>query len=66
MSQQKSEAQTAAETPVDDVRRVRERLDREAGGDVHELARQSREAARQLRERLGLKEVKPAKPMRMA
>ena len=43
------------ETPVDDVRRVRERLDREAGGDVHRLAEQSRRVTERLRRKLGLK-----------
>lgn len=48
------------ETAVDDVRRVRERLSREAGGDIDKLAEQSRQAFEQLREELGLKLVKPA------
>ena len=45
------------ETPVDDVRRVRERLAREAGGDVRKLAATSNEAFDALRKRL-----KPQKP----
>jgi hypothetical protein len=43
------------ETPVDDVRRVRERLDREAGGDIHTLAERSRAAVEKFRTRLNLK-----------
>jgi hypothetical protein len=39
-------------TPVDDVRRVRERLDREAGGNVRKLAQRSNEAYEALRQRL--------------
>ena len=42
-------------TPVDDVRSVRERLYREAGGDIHLLIQQSREAAEKFRDKLGLK-----------
>ena len=40
-------------TPVDDVRRVRERLSRQAGGDVRRLIRCSREAGRRWREKIG-------------
>ncbi|MEN6627447.1 MAG: hypothetical protein ABFD69_14580 [Candidatus Sumerlaeia bacterium] len=46
-------------TPVDDVRRVRERLDREAQGDIHTLAEQSRAAFEQYRQQLNLKLVSP-------
>jgi hypothetical protein len=45
------------ETPVDDVRRIRSRLDAEAGGDVHKLAEESRRVAEQYREMLDLKPV---------
>jgi len=44
-------------TPVDDVRRVRERLDREAHGNIHTLAEQSRAALEQYRGPLNLKLV---------
>jgi len=47
----------AEPTPVDDVRRVRERLDQDAQGDIHALAEQSRAAVEQYRSRLGLKSV---------
>ena len=43
------------ETPVDDVRRIRERLCREAGGDVRKLAQQSAEAFEELKTRLKLR-----------
>ncbi len=43
------------ETPVDDVRAVRERLNREAGGDIHMLIQQSRAATGKLGSGLGLK-----------
>ena len=42
-------------TPVDDVRVVRERLNREAGGDIHLLIQRSRAATEKFRARLGLK-----------
>ena len=45
----------AEETPVDDVRRVRERLSEETGNDVNRLADRARETAEKLREQLGLK-----------
>lgn len=43
------------ETPVDDVRRVREKLSKEAGDDVQRLADRARQAAALLREKLDLK-----------
>ena len=46
-------------TPVDDVRRVRERLSREAGGSVRVLIERANAALGQYREQLGLKLVKP-------
>jgi hypothetical protein len=42
-------------TPVDDVRVVRERLNREAGGDIHLLIQQSRAATKKFRSRLKIK-----------
>ena len=45
------------ETPVDDVRKIRERFDREAGGDIHKLAEQSRRAFEKYRDKLHLKLV---------
>ncbi len=44
-------------TPVDDVRRVRERLTQEAGGDIAKLAEQAERATEKLRERLHIKVV---------
>jgi hypothetical protein len=46
---------THEETPVDDVRRVRRRLSREAGGNLHQLVEASRRAAEQFQDQLGLK-----------
>ncbi|MGD0139240.1 MAG: hypothetical protein ABSD28_10205 [Tepidisphaeraceae bacterium] len=46
-------------TPVDDVRRVRERLTREAGGDIAKLAKQANRVAQKLRKKLALKVVEP-------
>jgi hypothetical protein len=46
-------------TPVDDVRRIREQLSREAGGDMRKLAELGMRAFEQYREKLGLKLVKP-------
>jgi hypothetical protein len=47
-------ARKSEETPVDDVRRVRERLSREAGGNVREMIRRSNEAFDALQRRLKL------------
>ena len=47
------------ETPVDDVRRVREKLSRDTGNDVNRLADHAHQVAERLRERLGLKPAKP-------
>jgi len=44
-------------TPVDDVRRVRERLTREAGGDIAKLAEQAQHVAEKWHKKLSLKVV---------
>lgn len=49
-------------TPVDDVRRVRERLSREAGGDIAKLAEHANRLTEQLRGKLRLKFVEPPAP----
>ena len=41
-------------TPVDDIRRVRDRLNREFDGDVHRLAAHARQVTENLRLQLGL------------
>ena len=46
------------ETPVDDVRRVREKLSRETGNNVNRLADRARQVAEKLRDKLGLKPAK--------
>ena len=45
----------SGKTPVDDVRVVRERLNREAGGDIHLLIQQSRAATEKFIATLRLK-----------
>ncbi len=57
MSAVKPVPQTVDQTPVDDVRRVREKLSQETGNDINRLADRVREAAEKLRDKLG---VKPA------
>jgi hypothetical protein len=47
------------ETPVDDVRCIRERLDREADGNIHKLMEQAKIVANQYSAKLGLKVVQP-------
>jgi len=51
-------------TPVDDVRRIREQFDREAGGDIRRHAEQTRLATEKWIRKLGLKWAKPAKARR--
>jgi hypothetical protein len=58
-------------TPVDDIRRVRESLNRSFGGDVRRLAAHAREVAEKYRAHLGLKltdvertDVPPSPPER--
>jgi hypothetical protein len=46
-------------TAVDDVRRIRERLDRESDGDIYKHIEQSNRALEEYREKLGLKVVQP-------
>ena len=55
MSNVKQAPKKAEETPVDDVRRVREKLSRETGNDVGRLIDRARDAAQKLRDKLGLK-----------
>lgn len=50
------------ETPVDEVRRVREHRDRKAGGDIHKLVEQSRRTVEKFRKQLKLKVVAPPPP----
>ena len=47
-------------TPVDDLRRVRERLSREAGGNIAKIAEQADRVAESLRKKIGFKKAKPA------
>ncbi len=58
MSTVKSVRRQADETPVDDVRKVREMLSRESGNDVNRLADRARDAAALLRQELGLRPAK--------
>ncbi len=50
--------QTSDETPVDDVRRVREKLSEACGNDVNRLADHAREITENLPKELGLKRAK--------
>ncbi len=59
MSTMKPSPQKTEQTPVDDVRRVRRKLSEETGNDVNRLADRARQTAEKLREKLGLKAVKP-------
>lgn len=53
------------ETSVDDVRRIRERLDRESEGDIQRHIENSNRVLEEYREQLGLKVVQPPpKPKR--
>ena len=61
MSKTKSSARQREATPVDDVRRVRERLSAEFGNDVDRLAEHARKVAERQRETLGLRRVRPDK-----
>ncbi len=53
------------DTPVEDVRRIREKRHREAGGDVYVLAERTRRETEEIIKKLGLRVVKapPAKPI---
>ncbi|MBI4579970.1 MAG: hypothetical protein HY718_09730 [Planctomycetes bacterium] len=55
MTAVKSSPRKTDETPVDDVRRVREKLSAETENDVHRLADRAKKTAEMLREKLGLK-----------
>ncbi len=59
MSRSEPATRKSEETPVDDVRQVREKLSREADNDVNRLADRARQAAEKLRDQLGLKPAKP-------
>ena len=47
------------ETPVDEVRRIRERFEKEADGDIPRLCEIYKNAAKGYREKLNLKPVLP-------
>ena len=47
------------ETAVDDVRRIREQIDRESGGDLRKPVEETNRIAEQYRDQLGLKIVQP-------
>jgi hypothetical protein len=54
MSRRQTVPRLREETPVDDVRRIRERFDREAGGDIHRHIEQTRQATERILAELGL------------
>jgi hypothetical protein len=49
-------------TPVDDVRRVREHLHEQFGGDIRKLAEHARRVTESLRVKLGLRIVTTPQP----
>ena len=57
MSKPSADRREFEKTPVDDVRVVRERLSREAGGDIRKLVENSRRFAKEYAAKLGLKIV---------
>ena len=59
MGSTESAARKREETPVDDVRRVREELSAEFDNDVEKLAEHARKVAEEYRAELGLKRVDP-------
>jgi hypothetical protein len=59
MSDIKQKNNIVQETAVDDVRRIRERLDRESEGDIQKHIEHSNRALEEYREKLGLKVVQP-------
>lgn len=61
MAQEKTKS-TREETPVDEVRRIRERFEQEAGGDISKLCEIYKNAAKGYREKLDLKAVLPPGP----
>lgn len=61
MNSLKSKRRKRVTTAVDDVRRVRERLSCEAGGDIRKQAEESRKVAESLRKKLNLKFVSPGR-----
>ncbi len=58
MNRLKSAPQKKERTPVDDVRRIREKLSRATGNDVNRLADHARTTTESLRRELGLKPVR--------
>ena len=48
-----------SQTPVDDLRRVREKIHDECGGDLRKLAARANKTAEEYRQKLGLKVVQP-------
>ena len=57
MSAVERKSRPSEPTAVDDVRRVRERLDRESDGDIYKHIEQSNRALEEYCEKLGLKVV---------
>lgn len=58
MNKTRRSAREHETTPVDDIRRVRERLSAEFDNDVNRLAEHARKVAENLRKKLGLKSDK--------
>jgi hypothetical protein len=59
MSETRSSSNVNEPSAVDDLRRIRRRIDRDSHGDLRAHIAESNRLAEQLRERLGLKPVPP-------
>ena len=58
----KQRKRTMERTSVDDLRAVRERLSREADGNIEKLAEESKRFLEKYKDKLKLKVVKPPNP----
>lgn len=57
MTETKTKVASSEETAVDDVRKVREQIERESGGDLRKHVEQTNQLVEELREKLGLRIV---------
>lgn len=59
MTETTTKAASTDETAVDDVRKIREQIERESGGDLEKHVEQTNRIVEELREKLGLQVVEP-------
>ena len=64
MNDRPAEAPMDDESPVDDVRRIRERLSAQFDNDVHKLGAYASQVAEEYRRKLGLKKADFPEPAR--